>query len=127
MTKKGELDMVIYNIEEFVINQMFRPYQSLFPNADTPEGVREWERTFNEEPIKIMSVLRADDKLYELVFQRLSKLDITFYKWLNHPLIGVVEYSLKRRCCECGNLFAPSVNYYPNRICNDCLHRDSNG
>lgn len=115
--------MIVYNIEEFVVQQMFRPYQSLFPNTETEKGIAEWEELLRDEPLRIMETLRSDNELYTLVFNRLSEMKVSFYKWLNHPVIEVVEYALKRHCAECGSIFPPDIKYYPNRVCTDCLQK----
>lgn len=95
--------MIVYNIEDFVIKQMFNPYKTLLISEDNlPEdyfdrmieyGKRE-RACINElrrNPEKIIKILENNKKAYQCVFERLANIDFKFYKWLQHPLINEVE------------------------------------
>ena len=79
----------IYNIEEFVINEMFRPSQHLI--VPEPDKRKAFEKKLNEHPEEILPILYNNNKAYEHVFNRLIKIDFKFYKWLKHPLIDSVN------------------------------------
>lgn len=95
--------MIVYNLEEFVIKQMFSPYKTLIiPEDNLPED--EFERMFEyikrekacirelrKKPELIIEVLSKNKKAYQYVFERLAKIDFKFYKWLKHPLIDYVN------------------------------------
>lgn len=95
--------MIVYNIEDFVIKQMFLPYKPLLiPKDNLPEneldriieyGKREKAciSVLRKNPEKIIEVLKNNKEAYKCVFERLAKLDFRFYKWLQHPLINTIE------------------------------------
>lgn len=91
-SKEGK-EMIVYNIENFVVNQMFRPYRSLIVEEkfQTEEEYKKIEKELRKDPLKIMWVLRNNKEAYNCVFGRLAKMNITFYKWLNHPIIGEID------------------------------------
>ena len=94
---------IIYNIEKFVVEQMFLPYKPFLVSEDNlPENglekaieyekrVRSCTNELRKHPERIMVILRNNKKAYECVFGRLAKLDFKFYKWLKHPLIDEIE------------------------------------
>ena len=90
---KENKEMIVYNIENFVVNQMFRPYRSLIVEEkfQTEEEYKKIEKELRKDPLKIMWVLRNNKEAYNCVFGRLAKMNITFYKWLNHPIIGEID------------------------------------
>lgn len=95
--------MIVYNIEDFVIKQMFYPYKTLLiPEDNLPEN--ELDRSVEYEkrekacvmelrrnPERIIEVLKNNQKAYQCVFERLANIDFKFYKWLKHPLINYVN------------------------------------
>lgn len=81
--------MLVYDIEKFVIDQMFRPYQDIL--VENPEDYKKCELMLRKRPEEIISVLFNNKKAHNLVFNRLSKMDIKFYKWLEHPIIHFVN------------------------------------
>ena len=95
--------MIIYDIEKFVIEQMFNPYKTwLIPEDNLPEDefmrISEYnwrekacERELRQHPERIIEVLRNNKKAYQCVFERLAKIDFKFYKWLKHPLIDEIN------------------------------------
>lgn len=85
--------MTVYNIEDFVVNQMFRPYRDVIVEEkfQTEDEYKEIEKSLRKEPLMIMWLLRHNKKAYKCVFWRLAKMNITFYKWLNHPIIGEIK------------------------------------
>lgn len=85
--------MIVYNIENFVVNQMFRPYRNVIVEEkfQTEDEYKKIEKSLRKEPQMIMWLLKYNKKAYKCVFERLAKMDITFYKWLNHPIIGEIE------------------------------------
>ena len=94
--------MIVYNIEDFVIKQMFSPYKTLLiPEDNLPENeldrIVEYEkrekaciRELRKDPLLIMEVLRRNKRACRCVFERLAQIDFKFYKWLKHPLIDEV-------------------------------------
>lgn len=90
---KDDKEMIVYNIEDFVVNQMFRPYRSVIVEEkfQTEEEYKKIEKELRKDPLKIMWVLRNNKEAYKCVLGRLAKMNITFYKWLNHPIIGEIE------------------------------------
>ena len=84
--------MIVYNIENFVVNQMFRPYRSLIVEEkfQTEEDYKRIEKELRKDPLKIMGALRNNKEAYKCVFGRLAKMNITFYEWLNHPIIDEI-------------------------------------
>lgn len=90
---KEDKKMIVYNIENFVVNQMFRPYRSVIVEEkfQTEEEYKKIEKELRKDPLKIMWVLRNNKEAYNCVFGRLAKMNITFYKWLNHPIIGEID------------------------------------
>ena len=101
--KEGEGEVIVYNIEDFVIKQMFMPYKTLLISEDNlPENeldriveYKKREKTcineLRKNPERIIEVLNNNKKAYQCVFMRLSRLDFKFYKWLKHPLIDYVN------------------------------------
>ena len=95
--------MIVYNIEDFVVKQMFMPYKTfLIPEDNLPENELdrnvEYEkrekaciRELRKNPERIIDVLKNNKKAYQCVFERLAKIDCKFYKWLKHPLIDYVN------------------------------------
>lgn len=95
--------MIIYNIEDFVINHMFLPYKSLLiPEDNLPENdlerMIEYKKRENacknelrKNPERIISILKNNKMAYQYVFKRLANIDFKFYKWLQHPLINEIE------------------------------------
>ena len=85
--------MTVYNIENFVVNQMFRPYRNMIVEEkfQTEAEYKKIESSLRKEPLMIMWLLRNNKKAYACVFGRLSKMNITFYKWLNHPIICEIQ------------------------------------
>ena len=85
--------MTVYNIENFVVNQMFRPYKNMIvaEKFQTEAEYKKIESSLRKEPLMIMWLLRNNKKAYTCVFGRLSKMNIAFYKWLNHPIIGEIQ------------------------------------
>ena len=85
--------MTVYNIEDFVVNQMFRPYRDIIVEEkfQTEAEYKKIESSLRKEPLMIMWLLRHNRKAYACVFGRLAKMNITFYKWLNHPIIGEIK------------------------------------
>lgn len=85
--------MIVYNIENFVVNQMFRPYRNVIVEEkfQAEEEYKRFEKSLRKEPEMIMRLLKHNKKAYNLIFGRLAKMNITFYKWLNHPIIGEIE------------------------------------
>jgi hypothetical protein len=95
--------MIVYNLEKFVIDQMFNPYKTfLIPEDNLPEnelarmleyGERENAliRELRKNPERIIEVLRNNEKAYQCVFKRLANIDFKFYKWLKHPLIDQIN------------------------------------
>lgn len=91
--------MIVYNIEDFVIKQMFNPYKTLLiPEDNLPENgldrMVEYSKRekaciseLRKRPEQIMEVLRKNKEAYQCVFGRLAEIDFEFYKWLQHPLI----------------------------------------
>lgn len=92
--------MLVYDIEKFVIDQMFRPYQDIL--VENPEDYKKCELMLRKRPEEIISILFNNKKAHNLVFNRLSKMDIKFYKWLEHPIIHFVngEITTTRRMNE---------------------------
>ncbi len=84
---------IIYNLEKFVIDQMFRPYQSIIVTEDfqAKEKIKKIENQLRRNPEMIMSILNSNKNAYRLVFDRLSRIDFKFYKWLKHPLIDEIN------------------------------------
>ena len=95
--------MIVYNLEDFVIRQMFSPYKTLLiPEDNLPENeldrMVEYEKRekacvseLRKNPERIIEVLQNNKKAYQCVFDRLSKIDFKFYKWLKHPLIDEIN------------------------------------
>lgn len=95
--------MMVYNIEDFVVKQMFMPYKPfLIPEDNLPENeldrIVEYKKRekicineLRKNPERIIEVLNNNKKAYQCVFMRLSRLDFKFYKWLKHPLIDYVN------------------------------------
>lgn len=95
--------MIIYNLEDFVIRQMFMPYKTfLIPTDNLPEDefdreieYRKRERAciseLRKNPEKIIEALNNNKKAYQCVFKRLANIDFKFYKWLKHPLIDEIN------------------------------------
>ena len=95
--------MIVYNIEDFVIRQMFNPYKTfLIPEDNLPENeldrIIEYKSRENacisklrKNPEGIIEVLKNNKKAYQCVFERLAGIDFKFYKWLKHPLIDYVN------------------------------------
>ena len=83
----------IYNLEKFVIEQMFRPYQSIIVTTDfqAKEKIKKIENQLRRKPEIIMYILKNNKNAFRLVFDRLSRLDFKFYKWLKHPLIDEIN------------------------------------
>lgn len=91
--------MIVYNIEDFVVKQMFMPYKTLLISTDNlPEDALnrrvEYEkrekaciRELRKKPEIIIEVLRNNKEAYQCVFKRLANIDFEFYKWLQHPVI----------------------------------------
>ena len=107
--------MIVYNIEDFVIKQMFRPYKPLLVSEEgLPENeldrliaydkrVKECEAQLRKQPEKIITILNNNKEAKRCVFERLAQIDFKFYKWLKHPLIDEImgyviafRYELKR-------------------------------
>ena len=98
--------MIVYNIEDFVVNQMFMPYKTfLIPKDNLPENeldriveYKKREKTcineLRKNPERIIEVLNNNKKAYQCVFMRLSVINFKFYKWLKHPLIDYVNASV---------------------------------
>ena len=95
--------MIVYNIEDFVIQQMFKPYKTfLIPEDNLPENkldrIVEYKKRekaciskLRKNPEGIIEVLKNNRKACQCVFERLAKIDFEFYKWLKHPLINYVN------------------------------------
>lgn len=95
--------MIVYNLEEFVIKQMFNPYKTLLiPEDNLPENeldrideYAEREKAciseLRKHPERIIDILKNNKKAYHYVFGRLAGIDFKFYKWLKHPLIDEVN------------------------------------
>lgn len=95
--------MIVYDLEKFVIEQMFNPYKSLLiPEDGLPENELdrcvEYEKReklckseLRKNPERIIEVLKNNKKAYQYVFGRLAKIDFKFYKWLKHPLIDQIN------------------------------------
>lgn len=95
--------MIVYNIEDFVIKQMFNPYKTfLIPKDNLPEDefdrMIEYKKRENaciyelrKKPERIITVLQNNKEAYHCVFERLAHIDFKFYKWLKHPLIDDVN------------------------------------
>lgn len=95
--------MIVYNIEDFVVKQMFMPYKTfLIPEDNLPENELdrsvEYEKRgkacikeLRKNPEIIIEVLNNNKKAYQCVFGRLARIDFKFYKWLKHPLIDYVN------------------------------------
>ena len=85
--------MIVYNIENFVVNQMFRPYRNIIVEEkfQTEDEYKKIEKALRKEPQIIMWKLKYTKKASRCVFERLAEMNITFYKWLNHPIIGEIE------------------------------------
>lgn len=95
--------MIVYNLEKFVIEQMFNPYKTfLIPEDNLPENelarMAEYEerektciRELRKNPERIIEILKNNKKAYQCVFERLARIDFKFYKWLKHPLIDEVN------------------------------------
>lgn len=83
--------MTVYNIEDFVIKEMFMPYQNLIVENPTQENINKCKRQLRKRPEDIISILKNNKKAYECVFGRLARIDFKFYKWLKHPLIEEIE------------------------------------
>lgn len=81
----------IYNIEDFVINEMLMPYQNIIIENPTEENIKEAKRILRKNPQNIIGILKNNKKAYECVFRRLSRIDFKFYKWLSHPLIDEIN------------------------------------
>lgn len=81
--------MIVYNIEDFVIKQMFNPYQ----NDIVSDGIhiKECANALKKKPELILSILCKNRKAFNYVFNRLARIDFKFYKWLKHPLIEVIN------------------------------------
>lgn len=67
--------MIVYNIENFVVNQMFRPYCNIIVEErfQTEDEYKKIEKSLRKEPQMIMWLLRNNKKAYNLVFGRLAK------------------------------------------------------
>lgn len=101
--KEGEGEMIVYNIEDFVVKQMFMPYKTfLIPEDNLPENELdrrvEYEKRekacikeLRKNPERIVEVLNNNKKAYQCVFGRLARIDFKFYEWLKHPLIDYVN------------------------------------
>ena len=95
--------MIVYNLEDFVIKQMFHPYKTLLiPEDNLPENgldrIVEYEKRekaciseLRKNPERIIEVLKNNKEAYQCVFGRLAKIDFQFYKWLKHPLIDRIN------------------------------------
>ena len=95
--------MIVYNLEKFVIKQMFSPYKTLIVSEENlPENeldrIVEYKKRekaciseLRKNPERIIEVLKNNKKAYKCVFERLAKIDFKFYKWLKHPLIDDVN------------------------------------
>lgn len=85
--------MIVYNIENFVVNQMFRPYRNVVvkEKLQTEDEYKKIEKSLRKDPQLIMWLLKYNKEAYNCVFGRLAKMNITFYKWLKHPIIGEIE------------------------------------
>jgi hypothetical protein len=91
--------MIVYNIEDFVVKQMFMPYKTfLIPEDNLPENeldrIVEYEKRekaciseLRKNPERIIEILKNNKKAYQCVFGRLANLNFKFYKWLQHPVI----------------------------------------
>lgn len=95
--------MIVYNLEDFVIKQMFNPYKTLLiPEDNLPENgldrdvecqrrEKAYIRELRKNPEKIITVLKNNKRAYHCVFERLANIDFKFYQWLKHPLIDDVN------------------------------------
>ena len=91
--------MIVYNIEDFVIKQMFNPYKTLLiPEDNLPENeldrMVEYSKRekaciseLRKHPERIIEILKNNKEAYRCVFNRLAGIDFEFYKWLQHPVI----------------------------------------
>lgn len=95
--------MIVYNIEDFVIKQMFLPYKTLLISEDNlPSGSFEKAKEYakrekaciselRKNPERIIDILKNNKEAYRCVFTRLANMDFKFYKWLKHSLINDIE------------------------------------
>ena len=58
--------MTVYNIENFVVNQMFRPYKNMIvaEKFQTEAEYKKIESSLRKEPLMIMWLLRNNKKAY---------------------------------------------------------------
>lgn len=83
-------------IEDFVVEQMFRPYMPSICPSDYVKGV---ERKLRKNPEYIIKLLENDSETKERIFGRLARFGgVKFYRYLDmeNPVIKYVKDNLSK-------------------------------
>lgn len=77
----------VYRIEEFVVNEMFRPFAPDFIESsygmEYKKEHRKIETFLRNKPEKIIDMLEQNPVAKENVFRRLNMFGVKFYKYLD--------------------------------------------
>lgn len=76
--------MEIIDADKFVLEQVYRPYQSLLG----------FEKTLLKQPYsneQTLKLLQSDSEWARLTLDRIKRCKFKFSQWINHPVINYIK------------------------------------
>ncbi len=86
--------MVIYNLEEFAITHMLKPYQNLISQDEVE--IKQIEKKTKDNPMYIYGLLEKNPKAKRHVYGRLAEINFEWYKYLKNEFTCFVNWEISK-------------------------------